>query len=181
MMGSVAPVGGVVVQVEGYVWTRRWWLAAAGEDGGRQGKAGGGGGSGGSGGGDYLSMVFFTRSRDTFRCIDLVLASSSVNFARIIASRTVTPGAQIRMRPAAFALSGSARLVRGMMGQQLPVGLYRSASVDGGDMVEGQCLWMNLLFRGGTRGGQKDGVQNKLLTIKIEHLHTNGIVCSRWN
>jgi len=36
--------------------------------------------------------VFFNRSRDTFHCIDLVLASSSVNFARIIASRTVTPG-----------------------------------------------------------------------------------------
>ena len=64
--------------------------AVAGGDGGRRGKmvkvvtavAG-----------DYLSMVFFTRSRDTFCCIDLVLASSSVNFARIIASRTVNPGA----------------------------------------------------------------------------------------
>ncbi len=53
--------------------------------------------------GDYISMVFFTMSQDTFRCIDLVLASSSVNFARIIASGTVTPGARIRMRTAAFA------------------------------------------------------------------------------
>ena len=64
----------------------------------------------------------------------------------------MTPGARIRMQTAAFALSGSTRLVRGMMGQQLPVGLYRSASVDGGDMVEGQCPWMNLLFHEGREG-----------------------------
>jgi len=39
------------------------------------------------------------------------------------------------------------------MGQQLPVGFYRSASVDGGDiMVEGQCPWMNLLFHVGREG-----------------------------
>jgi len=30
-MGSAAPVGGVVAQVEGYVWMRRRRLAAAGE------------------------------------------------------------------------------------------------------------------------------------------------------
>ena len=29
-MGSAAPVGGMVAQVEGYVWMRRWRLAAAG-------------------------------------------------------------------------------------------------------------------------------------------------------
>jgi hypothetical protein len=89
--------------------------------------------------------VFFYRLWDTFRCIDLVLASSSVNFARIIASRTVIPGAQIRMLTAAFALPGLTRLVRGMMGQQLPVGLYRSASVDGRDMIEGQSPWMKFV------------------------------------
>jgi len=132
-----------------------WWRrsrATCGCGGGgrrRQGKAREGDKGGGGGGGDYLSMVFFTRSWDTYRCIDLVLASSSVNFARIIASRTVTPGARSRMRTAAFAFSGLTRLVRGMMGQQLPVGLYRSANVDGGDMVEGQCPWMNLLLRVG--------------------------------
>jgi hypothetical protein len=124
-------------------------------------------------------MVFFTRSRDTFRCIDLVLASSSVNFARIIASQIVTPGARIRMRTAAFASSGLTRLVRGMMEQQFPVGLYRSASVDGGEMVKGQCPWMNLLLREGREGVKVK--QSKLLTIKIGHLHTNGIVCSRRN
>ena len=35
MMGSVAPVGGLVVQVKGYVWMRRRRrLVAAGEGGG---------------------------------------------------------------------------------------------------------------------------------------------------
>ena len=38
-MGSTAPVGGMVAQVEDYVWMQRRWLAAAGEGGG-----GGGGG-----------------------------------------------------------------------------------------------------------------------------------------
>ena len=162
-MGSAAPVRGDGGSGRGL---RVDAAAVAGGDGGRWGKAGEGGKGGGGGGGDYLSMVFFSRSWDTFRCIDLELASSSVNSARIIASRTVTPGARIRMRTAAFALSGSTRLVHGMMGQQLPVGLYRNASVDGGDMVEGQCPWMNLSFRGGTRGGQKNDAQSKLLTIK---------------
>ncbi len=68
-----------------------------------------------------------------------------------------------------------------MMGQQLPVGFYRSASVDGGDMVEGQCPWMNFVVSCGTRGGQQDGVQSKLLTVKIGHQYTNGIVCARRN
>ena len=46
---------------------------------------------------------------------------------------------------AAFALSESMRIVRCMMAQQLPVGLYRSGSVDRPDMVEGQCTSMHLL------------------------------------
>ena len=46
---------------------------------------------------------------------------------------------------AAFALSESIRLVRCMMAQQLPVGLYRSGSVDRPDIVEGQCTSMHLL------------------------------------
>jgi len=68
-----------------------------------------------------------------------------------------------------------------VMGQQLPVGFYRSASVDGGDMVEGRCQWMNFVVSCGTRGGQKDGAQSKLLTVKIGHQYTNGIVCARRN
>ena len=51
----------------------------------------------------------------------------------------------------------------------VPVGFYRSASVDGGYMVEGQCPWMNFVISCGTRGGQKDGAQSKLLTVMIGH------------
>jgi hypothetical protein len=95
--------------------------------------------------------------------------------------QTVTPGAQIRMLTAAFALSGSTRLVRGMMGQQLPVGLYRSASVDGCDMVKGQLPRMNLLCNEDKRGSKGWRAKQIALSYNIGHLHTNGIICSRWN
>ena len=65
------------------------------------------------------------------------------------------------MQTAAFALFGSTRLARGMMGQQLPVGLYRSASVDGRDMVEGQCPWMNLMCHEGREGRGSKGWREK--------------------
>jgi hypothetical protein len=65
-----------------------------------------------------------------FRCIDFVFASSLVKSAKIIASRTVSCGAQSRMLTAFFAFSSSTILVRGMMGERLSLEFYRSNAVD---------------------------------------------------
>ena len=73
-------------------------------------------------------------------------------FCQIIDSWTVTPGAQIMMLTVAFTFSGLTRLVCGMMGQQLPVRPYRSACLDGLDIVEGHSPWMKFVWHEGQKG-----------------------------
>jgi hypothetical protein len=74
---------------------------------------------------DFIGML-----RATFLCIDFVFASSSVNLAKIIASRTVIPGARIRVATACFTLSSLILHVRGMLRERLSVRLYRSIAGD---------------------------------------------------
>jgi hypothetical protein len=66
----------------------------------------------------------------TFRCIDFVFASSLVKSAKIIASQTVSCGAQSRLLTASFIFSSSTILICGMMGERLTLGFYRSNAVD---------------------------------------------------
>jgi hypothetical protein len=70
---------------------------------------------------DFIGMLCAT-----FLCINFVFASSSVNLAKIITSRTVIPGARIRVATACFTLSSLIFHVRGMLRERLSVRLYRS-------------------------------------------------------
>jgi len=65
------------------------------------------------------------------------------------------------------------------MGQQLPVGLYRSASVDGGNNGQGSMPVDECCFVRDER--ESKGWRAKQIAIRIGHLHTNGIVFSRRN
>jgi hypothetical protein len=66
----------------------------------------------------------------TFRYINFVFASSFVKSSKIIASLTVSYGSQSRMLTAFFAFSSSTILIRGMIGERLSLGVYRSNAVD---------------------------------------------------
>jgi hypothetical protein len=75
-------------------------------------------------------LAFIGMLRATFRCFNFMFASSLVKSSKIIASQTVSCGAQSRMLTASFAFSLLTIIVRGMMGEILSLGFYRSNAVD---------------------------------------------------